>query len=159
MVTKKIKKKFKVWLRRYIIAELLGTLIALGFASVAFSQSHSYLKAAGAGFVGEGIGFFGYFIISELVTNSKSYKSLPFYKRISRILAKSSTNLIVEFAPAEIIDNIFIRPFLMYTVPQYIKPYALGFIIGKLSADLFFYIFAIIGLEIKQHMHAPKKGV
>jgi hypothetical protein len=152
MNSEKTKNKFKEWLQRYIVAELLGTAIALGFADIAFSHSHSYIIAAGAGFVGEGIGFYGYFITSELLTNRRAYRALPLLKRLSAIIAKSSTNLIIEFAPAEIIDNIFIRPFLMFYMPQHIKPYAFGFIVGKLAADAIFYIFAVVGYEFKKRL-------
>lgn len=143
-------QKFKEWFGRYLIAELIGTVVALILAYSSFAHSHSYALAAAAGFVGEGIGFYGYFIVRELLTNVAAYSSLPVLKKISRIIAKSSTNLIIEFAPAEIIDTIFIRPFLMFIVPQHVKPYAFGFIMGKFSADVLFYAFAIAGYEIKK---------
>ncbi len=146
------KQKFKEWLGRYLLAELLGTLIAVSFAYGSFVHTHSYVLAAGAGFLGEGIGFYGYFITSELIVNGRAYKNLPLLRQLRAIIAKSSTNLIVEFAPGELIDNIFIRPFLIYYVPQHIKPYVLGFILGKLSADALFYVFAISGYEIKKRM-------
>lgn len=133
-----------------MVAELLGTLIALGFAWATYSRTHSYVAAAGAGFVGEGIGFYGYFITTELWKHGLRTKGVPFHKRISIIVTKSSSNLLVEFAPAEIFDNLFIRPFAMFLVPQYIKPYALGFIVGKFAADILFYAFAILGYEAKK---------
>lgn len=150
------KQKFKEWFKRYIKAEILGTVIATSFAYFSFSHTHSYILAAGAGFIGEGIGFYGYFITSELLTNYKAYKELPLFKRLGAIITKSSTNLIVEFAPAEIIDNLFIRPLLMYYAPQHIKPYALGFVVGKFSADLIFYMFAVIGYEVKKRLRASQ---
>lgn len=146
--------RFKEWLSRYILGEVLGTLIALVFASVAYAHTHSYVVAAAAGFVGEGIGFYGYFGISELLTNHKAYAHLPFARRLLAIAGKSSTNLIIEFAPAELIDNIFIRPFLMFYMPQHITPYALGFVVGKVLADLLFYVFAVAGYELKKRLAA-----
>ena len=151
-----IKDKFKEWLWRYAQAELLGTFIALAFAWFTYNHTHSYLAAAGAGFVGEGIGFFGYFIVTELWQHAAHYRGVPFYKRLPLILAKSGINLFVEFAPAEVLDNIFVRPFAMLIVPQHIKPYALGFIVGKLAADLLFYVIAIVGYEAKKKWHQPK---
>ena len=155
---KETTRKFKEWLSRYIVAEILGTLIALAFAYVSFVHAHSYLVAAGAGFVGEGIGFYGYFTTLELMRNSKAYREFHLFKRLGMILSRSGANLIVEFAPAEIIDNIFIRPFLMYYMPQHIKPYAIGFIIGKFAADSLFYVFAIAGYEAKEYFARPKRG-
>lgn len=145
-----LRRKFIEWIRHYLLAEALGTLISVAMAYAAFEHSHSYVVAAGAGFVGEGIGFYGFFVIRELLTNARAYRHIPFLRRISTIIAKSSTNLIVEFAPAEILDNFFLRPFLMYATPHYIHPYALGFLAGKLSADIIFYCFAIVGYEARK---------
>ena len=146
-----MKNKLQEWLKRYIPAEILGTIIALMVASVAYTHTHSYIIAAASGWVGEGVGFFGYFITTELVIHNKKYAHYKFIKRISTIVIAASTNLIIEFLPAELFDNIVIRPFAMFIVPQYVHPYALGFLIGKLCADIFFYVFAIIGYEIKTH--------
>ncbi len=151
-----IKDKFKEWLWRYAQAELLGTLIALAFAWFTYDHSHSYIAAAGAGFIGEGIGFYGYFIVTELWQHGVRYRDAPFYKRLPLMLTKSGTNLFVEFAPAEVLDNIFVRPFAMFIIPQHIRPYALGFVVGKFAADLFFYVFAIAGYEAKKKWHYPK---
>jgi hypothetical protein len=148
--SQKLKGKTREWLSRYISAEILGTLGALIAAWVTFSHTHSYLAAAGAGWVGEGIGFYGYFITTELLLNSRKYREYPFMKRLWRAAATASTNLLVEFVPAELLDNFFIRPFAMYLVPQHIHPYAAGFLAGKFSADLFFYLFAVIGYETRK---------
>ncbi len=150
----KTKRKFKEWLARYFLAELLGTVLAVCFAYSIFRHTHSYALAAGAGFLGEGIGFYGYFITRELAVNGKVYKTLPLLQRLMAIISKSGTNLIIEFAPGEILDNLFIRPFLMYSLPQHVKPYLPGFVIGKLSADALFYVFAIAGYEIKKRRRA-----
>lgn len=152
MYDKKTKQKFKEWFARYVLAEVLGTILAICFAYAVYTQTKSYAVAAGAGFLGEGIGFYGYFIFTELIKNKKKYKKLPIISRFTAIISKSSTNLIIEFAPAEIIDNLFIRPFLMFYVPQHIEPYILGFLIGKLIADALFYIFAIAGYETKKRL-------
>ncbi len=133
-------------------AEVLGTVLAVIFAWFSYAHTHSYLAGAGAGFAGEGIGFYGYFVVYELRQHGILYKGKPLYKRLPLILAKSGTSLFVEFAPAEVLDNIFVRPFAMYIVPQYIKPYALGFIVGKLGADLVFYMLAIVGYEAKKRL-------
>jgi hypothetical protein len=145
----RIKNKLHKWFKRYLPAEVLGTIIALIAASIVYSQAHSYVLAAAAGWIGEGVGFFGYFITTELLVHNKRYVQYPFFKRLSRVIAAAGANLVVEFLPAEIIDNLVIRPFAMFIVPQYIHPYPLGFLIGKLSADIFFYVFAVIGYEVK----------
>jgi hypothetical protein len=149
-MTSRIKNKLNEWLKRYIPAEILGTIIALTLAWVIYNQTHSYALAAAAGWAGEGIGFFGYFIAAELLIHAKRYAGYSFFKRIPLVIAAAGTNLIVEFLPAEIIDNLIIRPFAMFVIPHYIHPYPLGFLIGKLSADIFFYFFAAIGYEMRK---------
>lgn len=146
----KLRSKTREWLRRYIPAEILGTAGALVAAWLVYSHSHSYIAAAAAGWIGEGIGFYGYFITTELLLNHRRYSQYKFIKRISLAIGAASTNLLVEFMPAEILDNFIIRPLAMYIVPQYIHPYPLGFLIGKFSADIIFYAFAIIGYESRK---------
>jgi len=74
---------------------------------------------------------------------------------MTRIFTGSSS-LFIEFAPAEVFDTFCIRPLAMYIVPQHIKPYALGFIAGKVGADLVFYILVIAAYEAKKHwLHRP----
>src|SRR5262249_36243998 len=130
--------KRKEWLRRYIPAEVLATTTALIAAWAVYAQTHSFVAGAAAGWIGEGLGFYGYFITLELLANSKRYRQQPFFKRIGLAIAVASTNLVVEFLPAEIVDNFIIRPYLMYLIPQYVHPYPLGFLVAKFSADILF---------------------
>lgn len=146
-----LRSKRREWLRRYIPAEIIGTVTALAGAWIVYAQTGSYLAAAGSGWVGEGIGFFGYFITLELIVNHARHAGQPFFKRVGRTIASAGTNLLVEFAPAEIIDSFIIRPFAMYIVPLYVHPYPLGFLIGKFAADILFYAIAIVGYELRKH--------
>lgn len=107
--------------------------------------------AAAAGWLGEGVGFFGYFITLELFRSQALYNRHGLLKRVTLIIAAASTNLIVEFLPAEIIDNVVVRPFAMYIAPMYLHPYPVGFLIGKFGADIIFYAIAILGYEARKH--------
>lgn len=150
MNNQKLKRKTKEWAKRYIPAEILGTAGALLAAWIVYNHTHSYIAATASGWVGEGISFYGYFVSTELLLNAKKYRKHPFFKRILLVIGVASTNLFVEFAPAEILDNFFIRPFAMYIAPQHIHPYPVGFLAGKFSADILFYLLAIIGYEAKK---------
>lgn len=151
MDKQKFKAKRNEWLRRYIPAEVLGTVTALIGAWATYAHTHSFIAATAAGWVGEGIGFYGYFITTELLIHTKRYRQHGIVKRVTFAISAASTNLLVEFMPAEIIDNILIRPYLMFLAPHYIHPYPLGFLVGKFSADLLFYVFAIAAYETKKH--------
>jgi hypothetical protein len=155
------RRKFREWTRRYLPAEILGTITALLGAWISFEHTHSYLAATAAGLLGEGIGFFGYFITVELLTHSKQYKDYPFFKRIGLIIGKASTNLLVEFGPAELLDAYLVRPVAMFIIPQHVHPYAIGFLAAKFSADILFYAIAITGYETRKrfaHAKAEKTG-
>jgi len=147
----KMKSKTREWLKRYIPAEILGSIFAVIPAAIVYSHSHSYVAAAAVGWFGEGVGFYGYFIITELFKSGRNYIHLSLFKRIIIAIGAASSNLLVEFAPAEVLDNFIIRPFGMYIVPIYIKPYAVGFLVGKFGADIVFYMFAVIGYESRKH--------
>lgn len=149
MNRQRARTKLREWTRRYLPAEILATAGALAAATITFSQTHSYAAATGAGWVGEGICFYGYFALKELLTGASHYRGQPLVKRIYLGIASASANLLVEFAPAEILDTFIIRPFLTFLVPHFIHPYWLGFLVGKFSADAIFYLFAITGYETK----------
>jgi hypothetical protein len=152
MDTQRLKDKRNEWLRRYIPAEIIGTITALTGAWIVYAQTNSYVASAAVGLIGEGIGFFGYFITIELLNNRNKYTDSSKLKRIVLIISSASQNLIVEFLPAEIIDNLLIRPFAMYIAPTYVHPYPLGFLAGKFSADILFYAIAILGYETKKRI-------
>jgi len=145
------KAKRAEWLKRYIPAEVFGTAIALACAWVTYAHTHSYIAATASGWAGEGVGFYGYFVTLELVSNTQKYAHRRLFKRISLAVAAASTNLLVEFLPAELFDNFIIRPYAMYIAPQYIHPYPVGFLVGKFSADILFYALAIVGYEARKH--------
>lgn len=144
------KQKRREWLKRYLPAELLGTITALAGAWIIYHQTGSFAIATAGGWVGEGVGFYGYFITLELVSNAKRYASSSLLKRIGLAITAASTNLLVEFLPAEVLDNFLLRPFLMFIVPQFIHPYPVGFLVGKFSADIIFYALAIVGFEARK---------
>jgi hypothetical protein len=145
-----LRQKRKEWLKRYIPAEILGTLTALIGAALGYHHAHSAIAATAGGWVGEGVGFYGYFVSLELLSNSARYKSSKLFKRIGLAISAASTNLLVEFLPAELLDNFIIRPFLMYQGVKHIHPLAAGFLIGKFSADIIFYAIAVVGYESRK---------
>lgn len=156
MNQRSVRNKRREWLRRYIPAEIIGTITALAGAWLVYLHTGSYVAAAGSGWVGEGIGFYGYFVTRELISRHKRYTEYPFIQRVARTVAAASTNLLVEFAPAEIIDSFITRPFAMYSMPLFIHPYPLGFLVGKFSADILFYVIAIMGYEMRKRW-LPKR--
>ncbi|MGH7238955.1 MAG: hypothetical protein ACREHG_02695 [Candidatus Saccharimonadales bacterium] len=144
------KAKRNEWLRRYIPAEVLGTATALIGAWAIYAHTNSFVAATAGGWFGEGIGFYGYFIATEFTRSAQRYARYSIFKRIVFAITTASTNLLVEFMPAEILDNFIIRPFAMYEMPHFIHPYPIGFLAGKFSADIIFYALAIAGYEARK---------
>lgn len=150
MTDVRLKEKQKEWLRRYVPAEIIGTATALIGAWITFSHTDSFIAATASGWVGEGIGFYGYFVTLELAAGGKRYRGHSWIQQISLAIRAASTNLLIEFLPAEILDNFLVRPYLMFLLPHYVHPYPVGFLAGKFSADILFYALAIAGYETRK---------
>jgi hypothetical protein len=62
-------------------------------------------------------------------------------------------NIILEFGFSEILDSLFIRPFMMYIFPILIGNVELGIFAGKIAADIVFYVPTIFAYELrKKHL-------
>jgi hypothetical protein len=57
-------------------------------------------------------------------------------------------NLVLEFGYPAILDFMVIRPFCMYWMPILTGNYFAGIILGKITADCFFYSLAIVNYEL-----------
>lgn len=121
------------WLRRYLPAELVCTVTALLGAWAATALTGS---AAVAGTWGENVGFYGMLLGCEL--SRRSLRALPTILR----------DLALEFGPATALDSLLLRPALMYAGMALPPHLAIGFIVGKLAADLIFYVPTIVSYEL-----------
>jgi hypothetical protein len=153
-----LKRKAKEWVRRYAPAEALGLSVALVTAWFVFAHTHSYIAAAAAGIVAQGTSFYGYFITLELVLHTNKYREYPLFRRLFLAVGIAGASLFAEFAPAAILDSLFIRPLALYLVPQLLHPYPLGFLVGVLCADAIFYLVAIVGYEGKKKWLPAVRG-
>jgi len=60
-------------------------------------------------------------------------------------------DLTVEFGIAEALDTLLVRPTLMYSAGQIVSDPRLGVLLGKLAADIVFYVPAVAVFELRQH--------
>ena len=147
-----MKNKIKKWLKRYLPAEIFGTLSAIAGAGLAYSMTNNGIISAYAGTISENVGFYGYMLIKE-VYDSKIHHKNNNRKYTFTSFLKNARNLILEFGLAEIFDSLLLRPFFMYLFPLIIGNFALGIFVGKIVADITFYIPAIIAYELrKKHL-------
>lgn len=147
MKTVRIKHKFREWVKRYLLAEILSSVTTLVAALVAYKLTADQITTALAATWGGNIAYFGYILYSDVNIQRKGklslgtrYNKIDFFKNIRA--------LFLEFGVAEIVDSFFIRPALMYYFPIWVHNLSLGVFLAKIIADITFYIPAIIAYEL-----------
>jgi len=145
MILQKIKEYFK----RYLPAEIVGTVTAIGAASIAHIFSDNHVFIAYIATLGEAVGFFSTIFIQHLLSFSKKRKSEN--KQISLPdISKIISHVLLEFGPAEIIDSLVLRPFFMYLFPLLLENFTLGILLGKIAGDITFYLLVILSYEMQK---------
>lgn len=145
-----IWEKLREWFWRYLPAEIAGTFTALLAASAAYASTNSLIAAAFAGSLGEAVGYYGAATYREIRHYYQKHHGHKHAKRIGLTVAHTLRGLVIEFGPAEAIDGVFLRPYLLYSMPLLLHNTVLGWLVGKLIADVFFYAFAGIGYELRK---------
>lgn len=144
-----IRDKGLEYTRRYLPAELAGTVTAIAASYVSRAVSDSNIWAAYAATLGENVGFYGTMIIQETLNDRRtsirdrnSYTITDFWRTLR--------NLFIEFGPAEITDSLVTRPGLMFMGLQYIPAQWLGIFTGKVLADGVFYLASASSRELRE---------
>lgn len=145
----KVKNKIKEWIRRYLLAEILSTALSLATAWVINRTTGNSVIAAFAGSAMASISFYGIIAYNDVRKSLKhhrkhelSYGFVAYFKDLR--------DLIIEFGPSEILDVLAVRPFFMYLIPKIIGEFVLGTFIGKMIADLVFFVPAIVMYEVRK---------
>jgi ornithine decarboxylase len=137
-----ITRKLRGWVRRYLPMELAGTAAALSAALVVSALDGGPVQAALAGSVAEAVGFYGL----GAVQVARGHRGTR------HVLGRTVRDLAVEFGPAEVLDSLLLRPGLMYLAARTIGDLTAGVLVGKLVADVVFYLIAIAGYELRQRL-------
>lgn len=143
MPTLLLTDRIMAWLRRYLPAELLGTIAAITCAWAAITLTGSAAAAAIAGTWGENLAFYGLMLGREMA--GRGPRALPAVVR----------DLMLEFGLAEALDSLLLRPGLMYAGMTLLPGSALGLFAGKLAADLVFYLPTIVSYELLRRARRP----
>ncbi|REH01770.1 hypothetical protein [Flavobacterium aquicola] len=138
------KSKFKEWFDRYKYSELAATSAAL--IASQFSRIFSGLTTAYIITFAEYFAFYGVIIYRSYKTKValKDNNQKTTFKEIVVLIR----DLLLEFGYPAILDFFFIRPFCMYWMPILTGNYFAGIILGKITADCFFYFLSIINYEL-----------
>ena len=130
-------------------AEIFATLGAVIGAYVIFLLTQNRILSAYAGAIGDSICFYMVIFIKDTLASAMRHKSNNKKYNIL-VLAKDTRNILIEFGPAEILDTLVIRPFLMYFFSLYAGNFAVGILLGKISADVVFYFPVVISYELRK---------
>jgi hypothetical protein len=151
-----VKIKATKWLRRFLPAEIVGTLTAVVCTYAAMRFTNNRVTIAFAASIAETIGFYLAIIITDAWVVRKKLKAENQSLTLKGLLLILK-HIVFDFGLAELADSFLIRPFFMYIFPLWLKNYPLGVVAGKFASDLAFYIPVIISTEIRMHI-AQKEG-
>ncbi len=146
------QSRIKEWLQRYLPAEILSVILTLVSAGVVSYFTQNPVKTALAGTWGGNLAYFGYILVADIMHTKKVLRKLNQRYKLKALL-KNIRALLVEFGLAEVVDSFFIRPLLMYYFPIWLDSLTWGILVAKFTADITFYVPAIISYEIsKKHL-------
>src|ERR1044072_4006102 len=145
--------RVKRWLHRYGPAELTRIVPALLGSYAARALTGSEIAAAFGGSLGETLGV--YAVIGGREIRADAAPGRPSGLRYdTRARLRTAANLLVEFGPAEILDTGVIRPFAMGAGTRLFGR-ALGVPLGKIAADITFYVPVILIYEWRRRRRVP----
>lgn len=144
-----MKSKLNEWSKRYLPAEIVSSVSMLIITFLIFHITQNYIIAAFIGSISE-ISIFYLIIISIEIKNESLKLKNKNKKYTSKHFTKTLRNLTIKFGPGELIDPLIIRPFFLWLIPSYTSNYTFGIIIGKIIADILFYIPTIIMFELRK---------
>lgn len=134
-------EKLKYYAKRYLVAEIVGTICAIVASAVAFWLTGNKLVASVAGTWGENLGFYSSILVRDIGHPGRhSLRSLGIHL----------SNLFLEFGPSELLDSFVIRPASMYFFATVIENLALAIFVGKIAADVLFYSVTITAVELRK---------
>ncbi|MBI5392760.1 hypothetical protein HZA96_02730 [Candidatus Woesearchaeota archaeon] len=144
----KRKSKLIEWTKRYGIAEIVSTAAAYVCSYLADAFFENDIAVAYGATVGATVGFYGTMFFKDI---KKDYLTAKKNSKAYGIKGVSNTskNLFIEFSVAEIFDVILTRP-AATAASIYLLEKGAGIIVGKVIADIAFYIPAIISYELRK---------
>jgi hypothetical protein len=144
-------RKLRGWLKRYLPAEICGTVTALAGFWVVYKISGSLAAAALAGSICEAVGFYGIFSVRETLIYWHKHAHHTPLKRLWTTGWHTTRDMLLEFGPAEAVDSLFIRPLLFYVLPAtFSNQVGAALLVAKIIADVFFYGIAIVCYEARR---------
>ena len=147
-----VREKLREWGRRYLLAEIVGTLSALAAALTMHALTGSLAPAAVAGSVAESLGYYGVILRRTVPTLHRAHAGAGPVRRLLRT-GRSLLAEVSDFLAAELADTFLVRPGLIYLAAGWVgSGVAGGLLIGKLLADVGFYAVVIPAYELRKRL-------
>jgi hypothetical protein len=147
-----LRDKLREWGRRYLLAEIAGTLAALAAALTVYAQTGSLAPAALAGSVAESIAYYGVVLRRTLPVLYARHAGCRPVRRLLRT-GRSLVAEVSDFLVAELADTLVVRPGLIYLAAGWAGSGVVwGLLIGKLLADVGFYAVVIPSYELRKRL-------
>jgi ornithine decarboxylase len=131
------------WRARFGLAEVCGTIAALGGFAAGYLATGSLLAAAGLATVCEGLGFYGCVGGKTAVAAYRATAHLGGLRRLATGTWHAITQRLASCAAAEALDGLLVRPGCLAGAAWLARPLPggvwLGFAVGKATADLAWY--------------------
>jgi hypothetical protein len=145
------------WLERYGVAEVAGLCTAFIGAFAARVLTGSEIVAAYGAALGENVGYYGVIIGRELSHDRRDARAASRRYGLAGA-ARTARNLVFEFGLAEVLDSGLLRPLAMGLGVRFFGR-AAGIVVGKLAADLIFYVPVICAYEVRRYLaHARARA-
>lgn len=144
------RRKGAEWLERYGVAEVVGLCTAVLGSFAAHALTGSEVAAAYGGAMGENVGYYGVIIGREVVRDQRAATASSRGYGLAGA-ARTARNLLFEFGVAEVLDSAVLRPLAMGLGVRFFGR-ALGVVVGKLAADVTFYVPVICVYELRRYL-------
>lgn len=151
--SRRTRAMLRDWRRRYLLAEVVGTLLAVLAAVVAHAATGSLASAAVAGSVAEAGAYYAVVLRRVLPTLWEQHEgTTPLARRLLRT-ARGAVTEVSDFLAAELADTLLLRPLLIFLAAGWTGDHVVwGLLIGKLLADAGFYAVVIPTYELKKRL-------
>ncbi|KQX07860.1 hypothetical protein ASC59_09110 [Leifsonia sp. Root1293] len=137
-----------MWVARYLVPELLGTVAALVAAWGVYEATQSLAAAAIAGTLAETVGYYSVIVVRTVRGHAATNGPVATSWLTIRSLG-------AEFGPAEVVDTVLVRPLLLWAVPAAWGASPFAWLVGKLASDVVFYAITITSFELGKRIILP----
>lgn len=148
-----VRARVAGWVRRYGPAEVVAVFTAVGGYHAGLALGGGEVVAAYAGAIGENAGFYGVMLGREIRQAAREAHAAG-RSFGARAVLRTIGLLGVEFGVAEAFDSLLLRPLCMALGVRWLGA-GVGVIVGKLAADVTFYVPAVLFYELRRKYLEP----